>query len=47
MSESTAMELRLPIGLFFLVLCVVLAVFGKLMTGLAQSASSRRPPRGA
>ena len=47
MSESTAMDLRLPIGLVFLVLGVILAAFGVLMTGEARRASSRRPPRGA
>jgi len=47
MSESTAMDLRLPIGLLFLVLGVILAVFGELMTALALRASSRRRPRGA
>jgi hypothetical protein len=47
MSESTAMELRLPIGLLFLVLGVILAGFGKLMIGLAQRPSSPRPLRGA
>ncbi len=47
MTESTAMDLRLPLGLVFLVLGVILAVFGVLMPGLARRASSRRPPRGA
>jgi hypothetical protein len=47
MSESTAMDLRLPIGLLFLVLGVILADFGVLMPGVARRASSRRPPRGA
>jgi hypothetical protein len=37
MSESTAMDFRLPIGLSFLVLGVILAVFG----------SSQQPLRGA
>jgi hypothetical protein len=47
MSESTAMDLRLPLGLLFLVLGVILADFGVLMPGVARRASSRRPPRGA